>query len=75
MPRVESPFAFWEGFTDYLAADPRPLQKLSQPDAYRALLTYAEQLNGVDATTLRRLLGVDFTTHEHKNPPYFMRVN
>ena len=74
MPRIESPFAFWEGLTDHIAAtDPRPLQKLSQPDAYRLLLSYAERLDGVDGATLRYLLGVDFSTHEHKIPPYFLK--
>lgn len=74
MPRVDSPFCFWEGLTDCLAADPRPLQKRSQPEVYRALLDYAQTLPEVDANTLRRLLGVDFSMHEHKNPPHFLRV-
>ena len=76
LPRVDSPFAFWEGLTDHLAStDPRPLQKLSQPDAYRALLQYAEGLPRIDGGTLRCLLGIDFSAHEHKNPPYFLRTD
>ena len=74
IPRVDSPFGFWEGLTDHLAADPRPLQKRAQPEVYRALLDYAQTLPEVDANTLRRLLGVDFSMHEHKNPPHFLRA-
>ncbi len=74
-PCMTSPFAFWEGLTDFLAArDPRPLQKISQPDAYLYLLEYAQNaILGVDVVTLKTALGADFTAHEHKNPPYFLR--
>lgn len=74
-PLMPSPFAFWEGLTDYLAAqDPRPLQKLSQPDAFRYLLQYAQvALPTVEAGTLKEMLRADFSQHEHKNPPSFLR--
>jgi hypothetical protein len=41
---VPSPFAFWEGLSEYLIeADSRSLQKISQPDAYRYLLEYVKK--------------------------------
>ena len=74
-PLMSSPFAFWEGLTDYLSAhDPRPLQKISQPDAFRYLLAYAtERVAGVENATLREMLCTDFSQHEHKNPPAFLK--
>ena len=70
-----SPFAFWEGLADFLqTAYDRPLQRLSQPEAFMALLRYAtEKLDGVDEPTLKKMLAADFSQHEHKNPPYFLR--
>lgn len=73
-PRMRSPFAFWAGLTDYLqAVDPRPLQKISQPDAFRYLLQYATSLDGVNGEDLRQMLSADFLQHEHKNPPSFLK--
>lgn len=74
-PQMLSPFAFWEGLTDYLQThDARPLQKISQPDAFRYLLQYAEECcQGVDVTALKEMLQADFCQHEHKNPPAFLR--
>ncbi len=73
-PLMQSPFAFWEGLTAYLAQiDPRPLQKLSQPDAHKALLLYAEKLPNVNRDRLKACLAADFSANEHKNPPAFLR--
>ncbi|MBQ9131782.1 MAG: DUF4080 domain-containing protein [Clostridia bacterium] len=76
-PHMASPFRFWEGLTDFIrASDPRPLQKLSQPEVFRALQAYAIQtLPGVDRQTLAQMLCADFSTHEHKNPPAFLRTD
>ena len=69
-----SPFAFWEGLTDYLGrVDERPLQKISQPDAFRYLLQYAVTIPEVDETVLKEMLHADFSQHEHKNPPRFLK--
>jgi len=73
-PLMTSPFAFWEGLSDYLKEhDPRPLQKLSQPDAFRYLLQYAKTLDGVNEETLKAMLAADFSQHENKRPPAFLR--
>ena len=73
-PRLPSPFAFWEGLADYLAShDPRPLQRISQPDAYRYFFDYAKTLPQVEENVLRELLCADFSAAEHKNPPAFLR--
>lgn len=73
---MESPFAFFEGLTDYLQkTDPRPLQKISQPDVFRYFLEYAKDAVGsVSEAELRDMLSLDFSTHEHKNPPAFLRA-
>lgn len=77
MPLTESPFAFWEGLTEYLLEnDSRPLQKISQPDAYRYLLEYIKKaIPQIDEHRLVELLGADFSANEHKNPPYFLKKN
>lgn len=74
MPLVPSPFRFWEGLTDYLAAaDLRPLQKLSQPDVFRYFLEYAVRaVSKAEPTRLREMLCADFIAGEHKNPPRFL---
>ena len=74
-PLMESPFAFWEGLTDYIAShDSRPLQKISQPDAFRLLLDYLLLSRpSIDPSRLREMLCADFSFHEHKNPPAFLR--
>ena len=73
---VASPFAFWEGLSDYLqAVDPRPLQKISQPDAFRYLLQYAVQhIKTLTEVEIKQMLALDFSSHENKNPPSFLRV-
>lgn len=74
-PLMPSPFAFWEGLADHIKAhDGRPLQKISQPDVFRYLLDFAsKQVANVDLPTLRQMLCADFSQHEHKNPPIFLR--
>ena len=72
--RMPSPFAFWQGFAEHLATiDSRPIQRRSQPDVFRALLSYAEKLPGVDPKALRQMLAADFSEHENKRPPAFLR--
>lgn len=73
---VPSPFAFWMGFADYLREiDPRPLQKISQPYAYRYLLDFARaHVENLDDPTLLEMLCADFSENEHKNPPHFLRT-
>ena len=75
MALTDSPFAFWRGLGEYLShRDPRPLQKLSQPDAYRYLLDYVtETMPQIDVEKLKELLRADFSANEHKNPPCFLR--
>lgn len=74
-PRMHSPFAFWEKFTEeLLASDPRPLQKRSQPEMYRAMLEYGSRIEGVDREILKEMLAADFSENEHKNPPSFLRA-
>ena len=75
-PMMRSPFAFWEGLSHYLEReDKRPLQKISQPDAFRYLLGYAKEFfTDLDELTLRQMLSADFTQGENKNPPAFLRA-
>lgn len=74
-PLMPSPFRFWEGLTDYLAArDSRPLQRISQPDAFRYFAEYVSTIGiSPDICRFYTLLGTDFSMHEHKNPPYFLK--
>lgn len=74
-PLIESPFRFWEGFSVFLKKhDTRPLQKISQPDAFRYFLNYAAQtLCQENDRALREMLATDFQAHENKNPPAFLR--
>lgn len=74
-PLMPSPFAFWEGLTDYLGeSDPRPLQKISQPDAFRYLLQYVQiAVPTAEEGKVKEMLCADFSQHEHKNPPAFLR--
>ena len=75
-PMMRSPFAFWEGLSLYLErVDERPLQKISQPDAFLYLLRYAtEAFEELDGQRLRSMLCADFTQGENKNPPAFLRT-
>ncbi|MBQ8214201.1 MAG: DUF4080 domain-containing protein [Clostridia bacterium] len=73
-PLMRSPFAFWEGLSDYLSAnDTRPLQKISQPDAFRYLLEYGRDMKGVEEKELKSMLAADFMQHEHKGAPWFLK--
>lgn len=74
-PLMHSPFSFWEGLSLYLEErDTRPLQRISQPDAFRYLLEYAkEKMKNVDLSKLKEMLAADFLQHENKNPPIFLR--
>ena len=74
-PLMPSPFGFWEGLSIYLESqDTRPLQRISQPDAFRYLLEYAkEKMENVDLSKLKQMLAADFSQHENKNPPIFLR--
>ena len=74
-PLTESPFRFWEGLSLYLEEhDTRPLQRISQPDAFRYLLEYAkEAVANIDVFKLKEMLAADFMQHENKNPPSFLR--
>lgn len=74
-PLMKSPFRFWEGLTGFLEmTDERPLQRISQPDVFRYLLQYASEcVEGVERGTLCRMLAADFSQHENKNPPAFLR--
>lgn len=76
-PLLASPFAFWEGLAEYLAAqDSRPLQKISQPDAYRYFGDYIQtNYPQIETQKLLEMLGTDFSQHEHKNPPSFLRIH
>jgi radical SAM superfamily enzyme len=71
---VDSQFAFWTGVTEYLRVhDSRQLQKISQPDAYRYLLEFASEQEGIDQSILKSMLAADFEQHEHKNAPAFLQ--
>ena len=74
-PQMPSPFAFWEGLSRHLEeSDTRPLQRISQPDAFRYLLEYAKRaIQTLDIPTLKQMLAADFAQHENKNPPSFLR--
>ena len=74
-PLMPSPFHFWEGLSLYLEEnDNRPLQRISQPDAFRYLLAYAgESLADLNVDKLKEMLAADFAQHENKNPPSFLR--
>lgn len=73
--RIPSQFAFWMGLTEYLRVqDERPLQKISQPDAYRYFLQFASHFDEkIDESALKEMLCADFLQSEHKNPPYFLK--
>lgn len=74
-PLMPSPFGFWEGLSRHLEeSDTRPLQRISQPDAFRYLLEYAKKaIENIDIFKLKEMLAADFSQHENKNPPNFLR--
>ena len=72
-PHMTSPFAFWEGLTNFIQRnDNRPLQRISQPDAYRLLLDYAMSTLPLDEEAFKNALCADFQSGEHKSPPRFL---
>jgi hypothetical protein len=75
-PLMSSPFRFWEGLCDALRTrDGRPLQRISQPDAFRYFAEYAtDAVKGVDVSRLYEMLRADFSQHENKTPPAFLRI-
>ncbi len=74
-PMMRSPFRFWEGLSIYLQErDSRPLQRISQPDIFRYFSEYILQaVEGVERELVLQYLSADFSMHEHKNPPAFLR--
>ncbi len=74
-PLMSSPFRFWEGLSLYLEEhDTRPLQRISQPDAFRYLLEYAQEaFADLNVAKLKEMLAADFSQHENKNAPIFLR--
>ncbi len=74
-PYMPSPFGFWEGFTDYLAqTDSRPLQRISQKDAYLYFFRYATTALKIEEDQLKTYLGADYSASENKQPPAFLRI-
>lgn len=73
-PLMPSPFSFWEGFSLFLEAhDTRPLQRISQPDVFRYFAEYAKEFPWADSARLYEMLRADFSAHENKNPPAFLK--
>ncbi len=73
-PRMPSPFRFWEGLAEHLRAhDSRPLQRISQPDAFRYLSDYTATLPWCDNGTVKQMLTADFEAHENKRAPAFLK--
>ncbi|MBQ9162650.1 MAG: DUF4080 domain-containing protein [Clostridia bacterium] len=75
MPRVGSPFDFWNGFCSFLetAADGKVIQKISQPDAYRYMSAYLQSIAAdreFDVDRAREYLRRDFECREHKRAPF-----
>ena len=74
-PFLHSPFRFWEGYTEYLEkVDPRPLQRISQKDAYRYFYDYLSCTLPIDQTALKTALGADYRANENKQEPSFLRI-
>ena len=71
---LPSPFRFYEALALHIEqAYARPVDKLSQPDAFRAFLDCAVAC-GVDRTTLLPMLRLDFEACEHRKPPHWMEL-
>ncbi len=73
LPRVPSPFGFYEGFLDYLKdVDGRDLQKISQRDLFTHLATYGKGfLDSEEAAVFVTHLQADFSAAEVRKPPKF----
>ncbi len=63
---TDSPFARWCGLLDYIASnDGRPISRISQPDAYRLLVGYAESvLSPARYTDFEKALRADYADAE-----------
>jgi radical SAM superfamily enzyme YgiQ (UPF0313 family) len=72
LPRFFTPFAFYEGFADFLAReDGRPLQKIAQRDLFTHLARFArERLPVGEHERLGELLRADFASAEVRKPPH-----
>ena len=69
---LPSPFRFYEALAKHIEqVYARPVDKLSQPDAFRAFLDCAVAC-GVDRAALLPLLRLDFEACEHRAPPHWM---
>lgn len=75
LTHVPSPFGFYEGLCDFIAAhDGRHIQKISQADAYRLLYEYVATL--LPAATLEAFseaMHLDFCAGEVRKAPAFLR--
>lgn len=73
MPRLPSPFGFYEGFLDYLqAADGRELQKISQRDLFSHLAVFGKSLlDEGEHQAFGSYLRADFAAFEVRKPPKF----
>jgi hypothetical protein len=73
LSQLPSPFRFYEALAAHIAqVYARPVDKLSQPDAFRALLDCATSL-GVTRELLLPLLRLDFEACERRSAPHWMR--
>lgn len=75
LPLVSSPFEFWRGFCIFLnaATNKKPIQRISQPDAYRHFGAYLQSIFAMhrfDYEVARDYLRQDFESSEHKRAPY-----
>ncbi len=73
LPRVPSPFGFYEGFLDYLQkTDGRALQKISQRDIFTHLAAFGKGiLDSCDEQEFLSRLRADFAAAEVRKPPKF----
>ena len=73
LPRVPSPFGFYESFLDYLQnADGRDLQKISQRDIFTHLAAFGKDiLDSHEVPTFVSCLNADFAAAEVRKPPKF----
>lgn len=73
-PVIPSPFAFFEGLYEFLREkDTRPLQRISQIDAYKYLFEYARDRFSPDDERLKEAMRADYCGAENRNPPSFLR--
>ena len=67
-----SPFAFYEGLLDHIAAhEGRAIRKLSQTDAFRVFYGYVStKLCGAELAEFEQKLHEDYAAHEARKMPY-----